>query len=96
MSSAKRPNASSSSCPLPQDIEIGGPSETDSLLDKGRTRVARFFHGFVDFAFQGNILQIAFGLMCVLSSLHRQTNKQTNKHSQKHTHTQSIEHKSAQ
>ncbi|KAM6482537.1 gated mechanosensitive channel [Trichoderma sp. SZMC 28011] len=57
--SSKRPDASSSS----HDIEIGGPSETDSLLDRGRTRVTRFFHGFVDFAFQGNILQIAFGLI---------------------------------
>lgn len=59
MSSAKRPDLSSSS----HDIEIGGPSETDSLLGKGRTKMTRFFHGFVDFAFQGNILQIAFGLM---------------------------------
>lgn len=59
MSSAKRPDLSSSS----HDIEIGGPSETDSLLDRGRTKMTRFFHGFVDFAFQGNILQIAFGLM---------------------------------
>ncbi|KKP07271.1 large conductance mechanosensitive channel [Trichoderma harzianum] len=31
---SKRPDASSSS----HDIEIGGPSETDSLLDRGRTR----------------------------------------------------------
>ncbi|KAL7963064.1 hypothetical protein V8C34DRAFT_300984 [Trichoderma compactum] len=57
--SSKRPDASSSS----HDIEIGGPSETDSLLGRGRTRVTRFFHGFVDFAFQGSILQIAFGLI---------------------------------
>ncbi|KAM0255002.1 hypothetical protein ACHAQJ_006230 [Trichoderma viride] len=60
MSSTKRPEASSSSS---HDVEIGGASETDSLLDKGRTRVTRFFNGFVDFAFQGNILQIAFGLI---------------------------------
>ncbi|KAM0448868.1 hypothetical protein ACHAPV_001775 [Trichoderma viride] len=59
MSSGKRPDLSSSS----HDIEIGGPSETDSLLGKGRTKMTRFFHGFVDFAFQGNILQIAFGLI---------------------------------
>ncbi|KAL7950054.1 large-conductance mechanosensitive channel [Trichoderma barbatum] len=58
MSSNKCPDVSS-----PQDVEIGGPSETDSLLGKGRTRMTRFFHGFIDFAFQGNILQIAFGLI---------------------------------
>ncbi|PTB70841.1 gated mechanosensitive channel [Trichoderma citrinoviride] len=46
-----------------RDVEFGGPSETHSLLDKGRTKVTRFFNGFVDFAFQGNILQIAFGLI---------------------------------
>ncbi|KAL6881321.1 gated mechanosensitive channel [Trichoderma novae-zelandiae] len=57
MSSSKRPAMPS------RDVEFGGPSETHSLLDKGRTRVTRFFNGFVDFAFQGNILQIAFGLI---------------------------------
>lgn len=62
MSSSKRPAMPS------RDVEYGGPSETHSLLDKGRTKVTRFFHGFVDFAFQGNILQLAFGLMWVLVS----------------------------
>lgn len=38
-------------------------SESDSLLERGQRKARRFFDGFVDFAFQGNILQIAFGLM---------------------------------
>lgn len=37
--------------------------ESSSLLHRGQERAQRFFHGFVDFAFQGNILEIAFGLM---------------------------------
>lgn len=37
--------------------------ETDSLLHRGSAKMKRFWHGFVDFAFQGNILTIAFGLM---------------------------------
>ena len=45
-----------------RDMEHG-PSETDSLLDRGGRKVKRFWEGFIDFAFQGNILQIAFGLM---------------------------------
>jgi large conductance mechanosensitive channel len=47
---------------MPSDVE-NGSSESDSLLDRSRHRVKRFFDGFIDFAFQGNILQIAFGLM---------------------------------
>jgi hypothetical protein len=31
--------------------------------------VKRLWGGFVDFAFEGNILQIAFGLMCVCLAL---------------------------
>ncbi|KAM3440274.1 hypothetical protein MY4824_002263 [Beauveria thailandica] len=38
-------------------------SESDSLLHRGQETAQRFFHGFVDFAFQGNILEIAFGLI---------------------------------
>lgn len=41
----------------------GGPGETDSLLGRSRRKVKRLGEGFIDFAFQGNILQIAFGLM---------------------------------
>ncbi|KAK3190494.1 hypothetical protein K4F52_003515 [Lecanicillium sp. MT-2017a] len=44
------------------DIETA-PSETSSLLRRSRGKMKRFWHGFVDFAFQGNILQIAFGLI---------------------------------
>ncbi|KAI5463230.1 large-conductance mechanosensitive channel [Mariannaea sp. PMI_226] len=38
-------------------------TETDSLLGRGQKKMKRFWDGFVDFAFQGNILQIAFGLI---------------------------------
>ena len=38
-------------------------SETDSLLERSQRKVKRLWEGFIDFAFQGNILQIAFGLM---------------------------------
>ncbi|KAF4976335.1 hypothetical protein FZEAL_6979 [Fusarium zealandicum] len=37
--------------------------ESDSLLGRGRQKARRFWDGFVDFAFQDNILKIAFGLM---------------------------------
>ncbi|KHN95831.1 Large-conductance mechanosensitive channel [Metarhizium album ARSEF 1941] len=47
---------------MPGDVE-NGTGETESLLSRGRHQVKRFFDGFVDFAFQGNILQIAFGLI---------------------------------
>ncbi|KAL3955529.1 hypothetical protein ACCO45_011092 [Purpureocillium lilacinum] len=50
---------------MPADLENSNSSssETESLLGRGQRRVKRFFDGFVDFAFQGNILQIAFGLI---------------------------------
>ncbi|KAI9902597.1 hypothetical protein N3K66_001949 [Trichothecium roseum] len=38
-------------------------SETDTLLERNKRRARRLWDGFVDFAFQGNILQIAFGLI---------------------------------
>ncbi|KAL2129514.1 hypothetical protein VTI74DRAFT_7664 [Chaetomium olivicolor] len=34
-----------------------------ALLDEGRRRAKRIVHGFIDFAFQGNVLEIAFGLI---------------------------------
>ncbi|KAK1967121.1 large conductance mechanosensitive channel protein [Colletotrichum sublineola] len=37
--------------------------EEDSLLGRGRERARRFWSGFIDFALQGNILEIAFGLI---------------------------------
>lgn len=47
---------------MPSDVEHGS-TETSSLLGRSRHNMKRFFDGFVDFAFQGNILQIAFGLI---------------------------------
>jgi large conductance mechanosensitive channel len=49
---------------MPRDVERA-PSEADSLLGRGQREIKRFWEGFIDFAFQGNILQIAFGLMSV-------------------------------
>ncbi|KAH6632647.1 large-conductance mechanosensitive channel [Chaetomium tenue] len=37
--------------------------EEHDLLDQGRRRARRILHGFIDFAFQGNVLEIAFGLI---------------------------------
>jgi large conductance mechanosensitive channel len=37
--------------------------EEVSLLESGGRRAKRFFEGFLDFALQGNILEIAFGLI---------------------------------
>jgi len=37
--------------------------EDDTLLELGERRVRRVWEGFLDFAFQGNVLEIAFGLM---------------------------------
>lgn len=39
------------------------PSERDRLLNASRRRASRILHGFIDFAFQGNVLEIAFGLI---------------------------------
>jgi large conductance mechanosensitive channel len=40
-----------------------GQEESATLLDEGRQKVRRVIDGFIDFALQGNILEIAFGLM---------------------------------
>lgn len=37
--------------------------EAEELLETGEKHAKRLFAGFVDFAFSGNILEIAFGLM---------------------------------
>ncbi|KAI0413779.1 hypothetical protein EKO27_g4615 [Xylaria grammica] len=37
--------------------------EQRSLLEQGEERAKRMFAGFIDFAFSGNILEIAFGLI---------------------------------
>jgi large conductance mechanosensitive channel len=43
---------------LPDDSD-----EDHDLLDESRRRARRVLHGFIDFAFQGNVLEIAFGLI---------------------------------
>ncbi|KAK0617848.1 large-conductance mechanosensitive channel [Bombardia bombarda] len=37
--------------------------DSDDLLEQGRRRARRVIDGFIDFAFQGNVLEIAFGLI---------------------------------
>ncbi|KAH7626181.1 large-conductance mechanosensitive channel [Sordaria sp. MPI-SDFR-AT-0083] len=37
--------------------------EEDDLLNRNRRRVVRLWEDFIDFAFQGNVLEIAFGLI---------------------------------
>jgi large conductance mechanosensitive channel len=37
--------------------------EEETLMESGQRRARRFFEGFLDFALQGNILEIAFGLI---------------------------------
>jgi large conductance mechanosensitive channel len=46
-------------------INEHGQEESSSLLEEGTQRVRRVAAGFIDFATQGNILEIAFGLMYV-------------------------------
>ncbi|KAK3687345.1 large-conductance mechanosensitive channel [Podospora appendiculata] len=42
----------------------GYESDDDNdLLDQGRRQARRLLDGFIDFAFQGNVLEIAFGLI---------------------------------
>lgn len=40
-----------------------GQEESATLLEEGTQKVRRVWDGFIDFALQGNILEIAFGLM---------------------------------
>jgi large conductance mechanosensitive channel len=47
--------------------EESGSGESESLLGRGHKRVKRFWEGFVDFAFQDDILKIAVGLMYEVS-----------------------------
>ena len=37
--------------------------EETALLHEGQEKVKKFWEGFVEFAAQGNIIEIAFGLM---------------------------------
>lgn len=39
--------------------------ERRTLLEEGEQKVQHIFSGFIEFAFSGNILEIAFGLMSV-------------------------------
>jgi len=47
----------------------GSDSSDDNFFEEGTRRVRNVWQGFVDFAFQGNVLEIAFGLMYSLTSL---------------------------
>lgn len=51
---------------MPRLADSSDDEET-SLLARGSHRARRLWAGFVDFAMQGNILEIAFGLMLVTS-----------------------------
>ena len=44
-------------------LDDNGEEEEESLLLSGERTAKRLFEGFLDFALQGNILEIAFGLM---------------------------------
>lgn len=45
--------------------DSGSEDERQSLLRSGTRRARQVWVGFIDFAFQGNVLEIAFGLMLV-------------------------------
>lgn len=45
------------------DDDDDDEDERRDLLNEGRRRARRIWGGFVDFAFQGNVLEIAFGLI---------------------------------
>lgn len=47
---------------MPRINDLGEEEEAD-ILETSRRKARRLFDGFVDFALQGNILEIAFGLM---------------------------------
>ncbi len=51
--------------PLFYGSSTNGDDEQRSLLEQGEERAKRMFAGFIEFAFSGNILEIAFGLMSV-------------------------------
>ncbi|KAI0913651.1 large-conductance mechanosensitive channel [Ustulina deusta] len=49
--------------PLFYGSSTNGDDEQRSLLEQGEERAKRMFAGFIEFAFSGNILEIAFGLI---------------------------------
>lgn len=63
------PAASRESSGLTDDSNFLGFGEHTALLRSGPRRFRRFFSGFVDFAFSGNVLDVAFGLMYVVQTL---------------------------
>lgn len=63
------PRLPDSNDPREEERNENGQNEQDSdpeiqaLLNHGTRRAKRFLSGFIDFAFQGNVLEIAFGLI---------------------------------
>lgn len=49
--------------PWQDSDEEDADEERRSLLREGEQKAKRILSGFIDFAFSGNILEIAFGLM---------------------------------
>jgi large conductance mechanosensitive channel len=47
----------------PSDTEAAGPPNEESFRERSGRQARRMWDGFIDFALQGNILEIAFGLM---------------------------------
>ncbi|KAI0596480.1 large-conductance mechanosensitive channel [Biscogniauxia sp. FL1348] len=48
---------------MPPSYESMSEEESRGLLEEGERRAKRAWSGFIDFAFSGNILEIAFGLI---------------------------------
>ena len=48
---------------MPPRLPDVDSDDLDDLIDESRRRASRILHGFIDFAFQGNVLEIAFGLI---------------------------------
>lgn len=48
-------------CTMPRLVDLS--DDEDTMLTQASQRAGRLWSGFVDFAMQGNILEIAFGLM---------------------------------
>lgn len=48
---------------MPRLNDFGEEETEEDLLEASRRRARRLWDGFLDFALQGNILEIAFGLM---------------------------------
>jgi len=57
------PTNNNHNLPAADDDDEEDAREYDELLHHGRRRAKRFLGGFIDFAFQGNVLEIAFGLI---------------------------------